>query len=199
MVTGVIMVAWDWIREGRERRRQGSFVLTSVKHKQEALLWYYCKKLTLSWLKLGHNRKGFHGNASSWPFSNENTCISWWGLHLHEPYAGLTEPFSFPCCRGSHPLSYPAYCFPVFMCCLPGDFAVRSHLTWTPITLVTPSDLSLLSLLHHPLPCPADSVALWHLFLCAGPPGLSFASFCSIVRLQNIVTLVNITVKTLNA
>ena len=77
MVTGVIMVAWDWIREGRERRRQRSFVLTSVKQKQETLLWYYCKKLTLSWLKLGHNRKGFHGSASSWPFSKENTCISW--------------------------------------------------------------------------------------------------------------------------
>lgn len=58
-----------------------------------------------------------------------------------------------------------------------------------------PSDLSLLPLLHLPLPWPADSAALSHLLLCAGAPGLSCASFCSIAGLQNTVTLVNITGK----
>lgn len=89
------------------------------------LLWYYCKKWTLSWLKLRHIGKGI---ASSWLFSNENTCISWWGLHLREPNWGLVEAFSFPCPRGSHPLSHPASCFPLFICCLPSAFTVTSHL-----------------------------------------------------------------------
>lgn len=57
------------------------------------------------------------------------------------------------------------------------------------------SDLSLLPLLHHPLPRPANSAALSHFLLCAGAPGLSCASFCSIVGLQNVVALVNITEK----
>lgn len=56
MATGAIIVAWVWIREGRERRKQGRFAPTSVKHKRatlgKRLSWYYHLLPLLQWRHL---------------------------------------------------------------------------------------------------------------------------------------------------
>lgn len=107
------------------------------------------------------------------------------------------SPFHFLVPRDHIPSRLQPATSSVLLFCLPGVFL--TNLTWAPSSLVTPPDLSRFPLHHRPLPHLAGVAASLHLPLHAGAPGLSFLSCCSIAGLQNMVTLLNITVKSSKA
>lgn len=167
MATGAIIVAWVWIREGRERRKQGRFAPTSVKHKQatlgKRLSWYYHLLPLLQWRHL-------HFMMRSPP-----PCAvlrSHCTLFISLPQM-ITSPLfcNLPLPRAAS----------VLLSCLPCDVSLMLQAAlWHFLTFhCFPSAIILFCVLQALLLCCTFFSMLGHLVRAVGP--------------QNVVTLLNIT------